>query len=284
MKKYIKSAYFGKYRGYNLCREDDSPQRFYTHIGRGNIIFENSIEDLRSAIDDMLNDSDNSRPVKSSVELDDRFSFDFSDIGTEIYIDTMADYAQIFYEDEKVIGNGAGVQYSIIVAIPDYRNHWQMKFNIRDSFERHLEDVLQGSDYTFSIISVTKCSDWPYGLYDELEPTDHLYRVVIEVVPYNNIGPYGEYGINYGVDDYIDSATNICSNYEKHSSSLSDAEYTVRMKQFKSDCEDIAEECEKEGYPSNGTNYELRVEDLMQSDYYRPLFYDDYDDYDEITV
>lgn len=31
-------------------------------------------------------------------------------------------------------------------------------------------------------------------------------------------------------------------------------------KQYREECEDIAEQCEAEGYPSNGSNYELRCE------------------------
>lgn len=30
--------------------------------------------------------------------------------------------------------------------------------------------------------------------------------------------------------------------------------------QYREECEDIAEQCEAEGYPSNGSNYELRCE------------------------
>lgn len=38
-------------------------------------------------------------------------------------------------------------------------------------------------------------------------------------------------------------------------------------------CDQIAEECEAEGYPSHGSNYELRVEALQAS--YPELFGDD---------
>ncbi len=40
--------------------------------------------------------------------------------------------------------------------------------------------------------------------------------------------------------------------------------------QYKQECEDIAEQCEAEGYPGNGENYELRVENLRK--YYPELF------------
>lgn len=42
--------------------------------------------------------------------------------------------------------------------------------------------------------------------------------------------------------------------------------------EFKADCEDIAILCEEEGYPSCGANYELRVEQLRELEYYAPLF------------
>lgn len=36
-------------------------------------------------------------------------------------------------------------------------------------------------------------------------------------------------------------------------------------KDFLEECEEIAEECVAEGYPSHGSNYELRVERLRES-------------------
>ena len=43
-------------------------------------------------------------------------------------------------------------------------------------------------------------------------------------------------------------------------------------KEFHEECKLIEEECEAEGYPSRGSNYDLRVTQLMESDYYAPLF------------
>lgn len=40
--------------------------------------------------------------------------------------------------------------------------------------------------------------------------------------------------------------------------------------QFDAECEEIARQCEEEGYPSHGNNYELRVDELMKS--YPELF------------
>lgn len=39
---------------------------------------------------------------------------------------------------------------------------------------------------------------------------------------------------------------------------------TIARRMFKEDCEDIAEQCEKEGYPSHGSNYDLRVDNLIK--------------------
>ena len=43
-------------------------------------------------------------------------------------------------------------------------------------------------------------------------------------------------------------------------------------KEFHEECKLIEEECEAKGYPSRGSNYDLRVTQLMESDYYAPLF------------
>ena len=44
------------------------------------------------------------------------------------------------------------------------------------------------------------------------------------------------------------------------------------QREFDAECEEIASMCEEEGYPAHGSNYDLRVEALMESDYYKPLF------------
>lgn len=41
-------------------------------------------------------------------------------------------------------------------------------------------------------------------------------------------------------------------------------------RQFEDDCDKIAEQCEAEGYPSHGYNYELRVEQLEE--FYRDKY------------
>lgn len=42
--------------------------------------------------------------------------------------------------------------------------------------------------------------------------------------------------------------------------------------EFLAECEDIAALCEEEGYPANGSNYDLRISQLMELEYYAPLF------------
>lgn len=147
--------------------------------------------------------------VRSSSELDPRFNFSFDEIGPEFWLKTTTEPARIYLEDENVEGNGACMRYSIIVVIPGDQDHWQMKEDITDSFERHLEDVTDGSDYTYNIISVKKCYDWPYAIPDEIPIDSTLYRVVFDIVPYQNIGPDGDYGIDFGIEDDIESSKKI---------------------------------------------------------------------------
>ena len=53
------------------------------------------------------------------------------------------------------------------------------------------------------------------------------------------------------------------------------AEYDVLYKEFKEECAEIAEACDEEFGYAYGSNYELRKEQLMDSDYYWPLFHED---------
>lgn len=48
--------------------------------------------------------------------------------------------------------------------------------------------------------------------------------------------------------------------------------------EFLAECDEIAAQCEEEGYPAHGSNYDLRVEELMKS--YPELFGDDNDEDD----
>ena len=42
------------------------------------------------------------------------------------------------------------------------------------------------------------------------------------------------------------------------------------LKEFDDECEEIAQLCEEEGYPAHGSNYELRVSDLL--DWYKEQY------------
>lgn len=54
-----------------------------------------------------------------------------------------------------------------------------------------------------------------------------------------------------------------------------------RYDAYLADCDMIAEQCEAEGYPSHGSNYELRVADLEQD--YPDLFGEDDEDEDRLA-
>jgi hypothetical protein len=46
--------------------------------------------------------------------------------------------------------------------------------------------------------------------------------------------------------------------------------YAEALAEYDEECERIAEECAAEGYPSHGSNYDLRVEQLRE--YYPEIF------------
>ena len=53
--------------------------------------------------------------------------------------------------------------------------------------------------------------------------------------------------------------------------------YDEALSQYIAECDIIADQCSEEGYPSHGSNYELRVE-AIQADYpeiFDPYYYDD---------
>ena len=56
---------------------------------------------------------------------------------------------------------------------------------------------------------------------------------------------------------------------------LTEKEYEALYEEFKSECAEIAEVCDDEFGYAYGSNYELRKEQLMESDYYWPLFHED---------
>ncbi len=46
--------------------------------------------------------------------------------------------------------------------------------------------------------------------------------------------------------------------------------YAEALAEYDEECERIAEDCAAEGYPSHGSNYELRIEELR--DWYPEIF------------
>lgn len=52
----------------------------------------------------------------------------------------------------------------------------------------------------------------------------------------------------------------------------------ARLDEFLSECDEIAAQCEEEGYPANGSNYDLRVTNLMRR--YPELFAEEEDDWE----
>lgn len=55
-----------------------------------------------------------------------------------------------------------------------------------------------------------------------------------------------------------------------------DEEYMNKLdKDFKADCFEIEEQCEREGYPGNGSNYDLRCE-AMGERYFHCYGYNPY--------
>lgn len=53
---------------------------------------------------------------------------------------------------------------------------------------------------------------------------------------------------------------------------MSSNELNELLNEFDAECEQISRECVEEGYPSHGSNYDLRVTQLMELEYYAPLF------------
>ena len=137
-------------------------------------------------------------PITSFPDLDDRFTFDLDD-EFELGLDTARGYMPCYIEESNTIGNGAGVEYTIIVAVPDEEDHWQIAEDIDRNLSRYIEELTDGSDYTGSA-EVTDKHTYSYDVPDDVAENSQLYRAKITVVPYQNISPYGEYGIDFGGD------------------------------------------------------------------------------------
>ena len=139
-------------------------------------------------------------------ELDDRFAFDLNEEELEFWLDTTTEHAQIFIEDEEVVGDGAGIKYTVAIAVPRDVDHWQMKEDIARNLERHVTDMVDGTDYC-GMTEVTDSHVYSYDVPDDIADNCVLYRATIEIVPYQNISPWGDMGIDYGTEEYLDSVT-----------------------------------------------------------------------------
>lgn len=155
---------------------------------------------------------DASKKIKASrlpssllSDLDDRFTFDLDD-EFEIYLDTTTATINCYVIESEVFGAGAGVRYTVAVAIPDEDAHWQIREDIERNLERYITEQTDGSDYTGWVES-NDFKGTVYDIPDEVFDACKIYVYDVVVVAYQNIGPDGEYGIDYGTEDYLDHIT-----------------------------------------------------------------------------
>ena len=159
--------------------------------------------------DMMLDDYDEvvvDETIESAAELDDRFAFSFDDIEPEFWLKTTADNAKMYLVDSEVIGDGAGMRYYVVIAIPRDDNHWQMLDDIEENLDRHIQEVVDGTDYIASVYDVESVS---YGsdfvsIPDDVAQTSAFYIATIEIVPIENIDAYGNYKIGAWDEDAND--------------------------------------------------------------------------------
>ena len=137
--------------------------------------------------------------------LDDRFDYDLAD-EFDIYVrnDTITCYTI----DSKVFGDGAGVSYTVAIPIGE-GDFWDIERFIQNGLEEYLSGELDGTDYTYGVNEISKepmfdvdTSDIPANI-----DTYNLYFADVEIVPYQNISPYGDYGIDFGTEEYMDHLT-----------------------------------------------------------------------------
>ena len=144
--------------------------------------------------------------VNAFSELDERFSFDYDEIGDSFSLDTTTSNAEIYFEDSAVIDGGAGVRYTVVIAVPRDADHWQMQEDIQRNLDRHVNEVVDGSDYCGSVV-ITDSHVHSYDVPDDVADNCVLYRATIDIIPYQNISPWGDYGIDYGTEEYFDHVT-----------------------------------------------------------------------------
>lgn len=132
------------------------------------------------------------RYVKAS-ELDERYSFNLDD-EFEIYLDTLAEYVPCYVTESDVLSNGAGVVYNVIVAVPRNQTHWQIADDITRNLKRYINEQTDGSDYT-GIVEEAEA----YEIFDPALDSSEIYGYDVTIVPLQNIGPYGDFGIDAGL-------------------------------------------------------------------------------------
>lgn len=137
--------------------------------------------------------------------LDDRFSFELDD-EFEIYLDTLAEAVKCYVTDSRVFGDGSGVSYEVAVAVPDGKAHWQIKDDIERNLERYIQEQVDGSDYT-GWVEDSETTGTTYDVADDVLENNKIYMFDVCVVPYQNISPWGDYGIDFGTEEYFDHVT-----------------------------------------------------------------------------
>jgi len=145
-----------------------------------------------------INSNTSIRASKSSLDLhkafddlDDRFDFDLDD-EFEIYVGN--ERVPCYVSESLVFGNGSGITYTIVTPISG-NNHWQMDSWIQRGLDEYFREITDGSDYTYGL-GATEEAD----VYEPDVPADYFYVTDVDIYPYQNVSPYGEYGIDYGVE------------------------------------------------------------------------------------
>ena len=144
-------------------------------------------------------------PNSMLPDLDGRFSFDLDD-EFNIYLDTTTADINCYVIESEVFGDGAGVRYTVAVAIPQDDAHWQIKEDIERNLDRYIKEQTDGSDYT-GWVENNDTIGTVYDIPDDVFDSCKIYVYDICVVPYQNISPWGEYGIDYGTEEYLDHVT-----------------------------------------------------------------------------
>ena len=132
--------------------------------------------------------------------LDERFSFDLDD-EFEIYVRN--ELVPCYAIDSYVFGNGAGIGYTIAIPIGE-NDFWDIDRFIQRGLEEYFNEQTSGSDYTYGINEISKSPNtFEVDISDIPSDVDtyNLYFAQVDVVPYQNISPYGEYGIDAGYEE-----------------------------------------------------------------------------------